>query len=173
MEGLGQIDGGLAAQRRDHAVGLFKIDDVHHILGSQRLKIQLVGGGVVGGDGLGVIVDDDGLVARLFDGHDGVDGGVVEFHALTDADGTRAQYHDLLFVRQPGDVPAGVGGVEVGDIRAGVAGVHHTEGREHTVFSAEIGHVRLGAFPQPAYIFVAEAHLLGVQKGFRLFDMEL
>ena len=102
-----------------------------------------------------------------------MDGGVVEFHALTDADGTRSQHHDLLFARQPGDVPAGVGGVEVGDIRAGVASVHHAEGREHTVFSAEIRHVRLGAFPQPAYIFVAEAHLLGVQKGFRLFDMEL
>ena len=173
MEGLGQIDGGLTAQRRDHAVGLFKVDDVHHILGGQRLEVQLVGGGVVGGDGLGVVVDDDGLVARLLDGHDGVDGGVVEFHALTDADGACAQHHDLLFVCQPGDVPAGVGGVEVGDIRAGVAGVHHTEGREHTVFSAEIGHVRLGAFPEPAHIFIAEAHLLRVQKGFRLFDVEL
>ena len=102
-----------------------------------------------------------------------MDGGVVEFHALTDADGACAQYHDLLFARQPGDVSAGVGGVEVGDICAGVAGVHHAEGREHTVFSAEIRHVRLGAFPQPAYIFVAEAHLLRVQKGFRLFGMEL
>ena len=173
MEGLGQVDGGLTAQRRDHAVGLFKVDDVHHILGGQRLEVQLVGGGVVGGDGLGVIVDDDGLVARLFDGHDGVDGGVVKLHALTDADGACAQHHDLLFVRQPGDVPAGVGGVEVGDICAGVAGVHHAESREHIVFSAEIGHVRLGAFPEPAHIFIAEAHLLGVQKGFRLFGMEL
>ena len=61
----------------------------------ERLEVELVAGGVVGGDGLGVVVDDDGLVAALLDGLDGVDGGVVELHALADADGAAAQHDDL------------------------------------------------------------------------------
>ena len=44
-QGLGQIDGGLSAQRGDDALGLLKFDDVEDILGSEGLEVQLVGGG--------------------------------------------------------------------------------------------------------------------------------
>ena len=173
MEGLGQIDGGLTAQGSNHALGLFKLEDVHDILGGQRLKVQLVGGGVVGGDRLGVVVDDDGLVASLADGHDRVDGGVVELHALPDADRACAQHHDLLLGGQAGVVFACIGGVEIGDIGSGVAGVHHAEDGEYVVRLAEVEHIQLGLLPHPGDVLVTEAHLLGVQQVFGVVHVEL
>ena len=96
---LGQVDGSLTAKGRDNALGLFQLHHVHHVLHRQRLKIQLVGGGIVRGDGLRVVVDDDGLIARVFNGLDRVDGGIVKFHALPDADGAGTEDDDLLLIR--------------------------------------------------------------------------
>ena len=94
VQELGQLDGRLAAEGHHHAHGLLHLDDVHDILGEQRLKVQTVGGVIVRGDGLRVVVDDDHLVAQLLQRPDAVDGGVVELDALTDADGAGAQHHD-------------------------------------------------------------------------------
>ena len=44
------------------------------MLRRQGLEIQLVAGGVVGGDGLGVVVDDDGFKAGALSGESGVVG---------------------------------------------------------------------------------------------------
>ena len=99
VQAVRQVDGRLPAQAHDHAFRLFQRQDVHHVFHGQRLEIQLVRGGVIGGYGFRVVVDDDGLVPRLPDGPDGVHGGVIKLHALPDADGAGAQHHDLLFVR--------------------------------------------------------------------------
>ena len=91
---LSQLDGRLSAEGHHHADGLLDPDDVHHVLRVQGLKIQAVGGVVVGGDGLRVVVDDDHVVAHFPKGPDGVDGAVVELDALADADRAGAEHHD-------------------------------------------------------------------------------
>ena len=83
----GEVDGCLPAERADHTAGLFQFHDIADLFYGQRLKIELIGGGIVGGYGFGVIVDDDGFVSRLLNGMNGVDGGVIKFHALTNAYG--------------------------------------------------------------------------------------
>ena len=47
VQPAGEIYGCLTAERGYNAHGLFKVDDVHDILLAQRLKVQLVGAGVV------------------------------------------------------------------------------------------------------------------------------
>ena len=88
-QGLGELDGRLAAEGHHHPDGLLDVDDVHHVLGGQGLEVQPVGGVEVGGDSLRVVVDDDHLIAQLLEGQHAVDAGVVELDALADADGGR------------------------------------------------------------------------------------
>ena len=127
---LGELDGRLAAEGHHHAHGLLHGDDVHHVLGIERLEVQPVGGIVVGGDGLGVVVDDDHIVAQLLEGPHAVDGGVVELDALADADGAGAQHHDdgpSAAGEGAGLAEAVEGGVEIGGLRVELraAGIHH------------------------------------------------
>ena len=98
IEIAAQLDGGLPAEGDDDAVGLFDVDDVLHVFGGQRLEIKPVRRVEVGGDRLGVVVDDDDFVAELFERPHAVDGGVVELDALPDADGARADDDDALFL---------------------------------------------------------------------------
>ena len=172
MERLCQIDCSLAAQGCNHTHGLFKLDDVHHIFGSQGLKVQLVRCGIVSGDGLRVVVDDDCLITGLFDGHDGMDGGIVKFHALTDADGSCTQHDDLLFVCKNGSILAAVRGIEIGDIGIGVAGIHHAEHGEQVVCLTKIVYINFLAFPKSGHVLVAEAHLLGSSQHSKVIDMD-
>ena len=157
-ERLREVDGGLPAERGDHADRFFKIDDRHHVLDGQRLKIEFIGAGVVGRNGLGVVVDDDGFVARLADGLHRVDGRVVEFDALSDADRSRAEDHDLLLFAEFRLVFTRVGRVEVGDVFAGVERVDHTEDRDDPVCLAETVDVDLGRLPEKTDLLVGESH---------------
>ena len=163
-ERLRQIDGRLAAEIGDHLIGLLLVQDVHDILGREGLEIQLIGGRVVGGDRLGVVIDDDGLVARAPDGLYRVDGGVVKLHALTDADRACAEHDDLLLVRAArlALCAGGIGGVEIGDVSAGVAGVHHLVGGVEPQLHALGIHILLAHAPEPRDVGVTEAHLLGL-----------
>ena len=68
----------VAGQGGDNPLWLLQLHHVHHVLHRQGLKVELVRAGVVGGHGLRVVVDDNGVVAALLDGLHGVDGGVVE-----------------------------------------------------------------------------------------------
>ena len=58
FEAFGEIERGLAAELDDDAehlvVAVFALVDVEHVFEGQRLKVELVRGVVVGGDGLGV-----------------------------------------------------------------------------------------------------------------------
>ena len=58
-QGYGQVERGLAAELDDDAVRLFLVDDIEHIFSGERLKEQLVGGIIVGGDGFRIGVDHD------------------------------------------------------------------------------------------------------------------
>jgi hypothetical protein len=68
--------------------------DLQHVLQGQRLEVEPVGGVVVGGDGLGVAVDHDRLVAGLAQREAGVHAGVVELDALPDAVRARSEDED-------------------------------------------------------------------------------
>ena len=69
LDGIGEVERGLAAELHDDAVEravlLFGLEDLDDVLFGQRLEIEPVGGVVVGRDGLGVAVDHDGLVAGV------------------------------------------------------------------------------------------------------------
>ncbi len=98
---LCQLDGGLAAELHHAGVRLFGGDDVVHALRVQRVKVQAVTGIKVGGDGLGVVVDQNGLAAVLLQRPDSVHRAVVELDALTDADGAGAKDQHLLLFGSP------------------------------------------------------------------------
>ena len=164
IERLRQVDGGLSAKRCDNALRLLKLDDIHNVLCSKRLEIKLVCGGIVGGNGLGVIVDDNSLVARIFNSRNRVNGGIVKLNTLTDTDRTCTENDDLLLVGEAGGVFTCVGGVEVRNVCSCVAGVYHTEGREKTLFLSEVKYASLITIPKLSNVLVGEAHLLCLGK---------
>ena len=96
LQSFGEIDGGLTAELDDDAQRILQLHHMHHILQGQGLEVELVGYGEIRGDGLGIVVYDDGLIAQLSDGPDAVDRGIVKLHTLTDAYGTGAQNDDLF-----------------------------------------------------------------------------
>ena len=95
---LCQLDGSLAAELDHAGIGLFGGDDVVHTLRVQGIKVQTVAGVKVGGDGLGVVVDEDGLAAVVLQGPDTVNRAVIELDALTDADGAGAKDQHLFLL---------------------------------------------------------------------------
>ena len=68
----------------DAAGGALGLHDLEHVLEGERLEVEPVGGVVVGGDGLRVAVDHDGLVAGVAQREGRVHAGVVELDALPD-----------------------------------------------------------------------------------------
>jgi hypothetical protein len=74
------------------------VHDLEHVFERDRLEVQAIRGVVVGGHGLRVAVDHDGLVAVLAQRERGMHAAVVELDALADAVRTAAEHHDLLAV---------------------------------------------------------------------------
>ena len=128
----GEVERGLAAELDDDAVGFFLIADVEHVFECERLEEEFVGGVVVGGDGLGVRVHHDGLVAEFLQREGGVDAAVVELDALADAVRSAAEDDDFLFVRLAGFVFVAVGGVEIRRVGLELrgAGIDEAVGRD-------------------------------------------
>ena len=95
---------------------------------------------------------------------------VVELHALTDADRTRAEHHDLLLVAHQRLVLLLVGRVEIGHVGAELAGarVDHLVHGEDAVALAQAEHLMLRKAPQAPDVLVAEAHALGVAQRVRV-----
>jgi hypothetical protein len=109
---------------------VFALVDVEHVFEREGLKVELVAGVVVGGDGLGVGIDHDGLVAELAQGEAGMDAAVVELDALADAVRAATEDHDFLAVVVAHLVLDAVGGVVVRreGLELGRAGVHEAVG---------------------------------------------
>ena len=113
-----QLQRGLSTQLHEHAhqaaAAAFRLNDLHDVFERERLEVQARGDVVVGGDGLRVAVDHDGLVPGRSQHHGGVHARVVEFNALTDPVGARTENHDRR-IRVRGDlVLVVVAGVVVG-----------------------------------------------------------
>ena len=103
VQRVGELQRRLAAELDDDAVQravvLLDAQDLQHVLERQRLEVEPVGGVVVGGDGLGVAVDHDGLVAGVGQREAGVAAAVVELDALADAVRAAAEDDDLALGR--------------------------------------------------------------------------
>ena len=94
---VAQLDGSLSAESNDDAVRLLLVDDVLHVLGSERLKVQPVRRVEIGGNSFGVVIDDDDFVAEFFQRPDAMYGGIIELDTLPDADRPRTDDDDALF----------------------------------------------------------------------------
>ena len=87
---MSNVKRGLPAELHQYAVGLFTVNDVQHIFGSERLKVKAVCGVVVGADGFWIAIDHDGLIAHLAQGKAGMDATVVKLNPLPNAVGPAA-----------------------------------------------------------------------------------
>ena len=118
--------------------------DTHHILGSQRLKVEAVGRIEVRRYCLRIVVYRHDIVAELLERPDALHRGIVKLDALTDADGTGPEDDDrpsgrLLSCLFPltdelsGLVLRIVAGIEIRRLRIELTGtgVDHLVGRIH------------------------------------------
>ena len=141
LEFRGQVQGSLSAKLEDDApdeivfiLGPINMDDV---LGSEWFEVEFVRGVVVGGDGLRVGVDHDGLEAVLAEGEAGVDAAVVELDTLADAVGTATEDNDFGLLGGAGFVVVRViGGVVVGRVSLELrgAGIDEAVGGQKLLF---------------------------------------
>ena len=170
---LRKVNGGLSAKGCDHALRLLQCDDVHHILHRQRLKVQLIGGGVVRGNRFRIVVDDNGFITCVFDRLNGVNSGIVKFHALPDADRSGAKDNDLFLIRNNGFILRLVGGVKVRNIAVKLhgAGVDHPVSRANVPILSQCINATLGGVPQPGNRSVREAHFLGRKQNAAIHRM--
>ena len=126
LQGACQLQWGLAAVLDDDPFRLLLVHDLQDVLQGQGLEIQPVGGVVVGGDGLRIAIDHDGLVAVLAERKGGMDTAIVELDPLADPVGSAAQDHDLAPVRGLSLALLLVGGIHIGgaggELRG--AGIH-------------------------------------------------
>ncbi len=172
FQGHGQLKRGLTTELDDNAIGLFFSHDLQHILQSQRLEVEPVGGIVIGGDGLRVAVDHDGLIAVLSQGEDAMYTAVIELDPLADPVGTAAQDNNLLAITDLGLALLLVGGIEVGGMghKFGGAGINPLVNRADSEFPAQFPHRIFAGLPQLGQHLVGEAVLLGLKKnGLQLF----
>ena len=168
---LCKVDCGLAAKRCNNALRLLKLDNIHNVLGSEGLEVELVSGGIVGGNRLGVIVNDNSLVSRLLYSRNRVNGGVVELNALTDTDRTCAENNNLFLVGYDRGILSVVGGIEVRNVCAGVTGVNHAVYGEDIILFSDTKDIKLSLAPKTCDALVREAHLLCRYKNLYVSDI--
>ncbi len=142
LQTRGQGQRGLAAELDDDALDrahlLLGLVDLEHVFEGERLEVEAVGHVVIGGHGLRVAVDHDGVIvlAKLLHG---VHARVVELDALTDAVRAGAEDdHSLAFARaQLGFVGVAAVVVRRGGVELGGAGVDGLVDRAQTVGPAQ------------------------------------
>ena len=152
LEGRGQLERRLPAELDDDAEkaapGLLDTDQFGHVLLGQGLEVQPVRGVVIGGHGLRIAIDHNGLEAGFLEGIGRVHAAVIELDPLADAVRAAAQYHHLVAVRRVGlafgrrQPVALVGGIHIRRARGelGGAGVDALEHRDHAQGPAAAGH---------------------------------
>ena len=98
VQRLGEVQRGLAAERRQQRVGALALDDLRDRARQQRLDVGRVGELRVGHDRRRVRVDEDDLVALLLQDLARLHAGVVELGRLADDDRAGAEDQDLVEV---------------------------------------------------------------------------
>ena len=170
-----QLERRLAAELHDHAVGLFPLDDVHHVFHGQRLEIELVRSIVIGAHGFGVAVDHDGLKAFFLEGEGRVHAAIIELDALADTVRPAAEDHDFLARRCAWTRPH----LRTWNIstactpRTRRRRCRRLEYRIDTLLFARLAHCRFRAPVRLRDPRVGEAHLLPAAQGRRIQLVEL
>ena len=82
----------------NHTVGVLQLEDIHHALEGQLVEIKAVAHVVVGGDGLGVVVNHHGAVSVLANGLERLHAAPVELHGGADTVSTGAEHNDGALV---------------------------------------------------------------------------
>ena len=103
-QGQSEVDGRLASELQQNAVGVLAQQHLGDALKGQRVEVQPVAGVEVRGHGLRVVVDDDSLVPEVLDRPCRVDTAVVELDSLPYPNRARANHRYALLGRacQPG-----------------------------------------------------------------------
>ena len=96
-QGYGQVQPGLPSKGGKEAVGPLPLDDSFQNLHGQRLDVDVVCDALVGHDGGGVGIDQDGFDSLLTEGLARLGAGVVEFGCLANDNRTGAYHQDLLW----------------------------------------------------------------------------
>ena len=170
LEAEGEVQRGLTAELRNGPGAAFPLVDVEDVLEGEGFEEEFVAGVVIGGDGLGVGVDHQGLEAVFLEGEGGVHAAVVELDALTDAVGAATQDHDLLLGRGRDLVIATViGGVVIGRVglELGRAGIDQPVAGHQSLFLALGAHVIFGSPGEMGDLAVGEAEGFGALQEFR------
>ena len=140
-----EVERRLSAELHDHAdwgsACGFMLVDREHVFEGERLEVEAVAGVVVGGDGLGIAIDHDRLVAVVAQRERSVAAAVVELDSLPDAIGPAAQDDDLLAIGGRGLVFFFVGRVQVRReaLELGGAGVDALVDGAYAVLLAQAG----------------------------------
>ena len=160
-----KVERRLTAELSDDADWLLFFVDGEHVFEGERLEIELVGGVVVGGDGLRVAVDDDGFKAELLESEGGMNAAIVKFDPLTDAVWTAAKDHDLWLIggNWAFVLVEVVGGVVVSCI-LGAANMNAFPGFADAVFIARSADVVFWHGEDLAQIAIAEAVEFGLTQ---------
>ncbi len=163
LSAVAEVQGSLAAELHDDAVGLLRVVDVEHLFEGERLEVETVAGVVVGGDGLRVAVDHDRLDAELLQSVGSMTAGVVEFDALADSVGPGAKDHHLLARARLRLALALVAGVEVGReaLKLGSAGIDAIEAGGDAEFLAARADLERIGIPNAGEPHVGETVALG------------
>jgi hypothetical protein len=98
VQGHSAVEGGLAPEGQEDAVGPLLLDHLLDVLGRDRQEVGGVGHALAGLDGRDVRVDEDGPDALLAEGLEGLGAGVVELAGLADLQAPGAEDDDLLDV---------------------------------------------------------------------------
>ncbi len=101
-EAAGEVESGLAAERREERVWPLALEHAGDPLHVERLQVRAVGVAGVGHDRGRVRVDDDRAVALGAEDLERLASGVVELARLPDDDRARADHADGLEIRPPG-----------------------------------------------------------------------
>ena len=154
----GDVQAGLAAERRQHGVGPLAFDDRRQHLPRERLDVGGIGEVGIGHDRRRVRVGEDDAVALLLQHPARLGAGVVELAGLPDHDRAGADDQDRVEVVAPGHQRAPFAGHHLGElveqvvgvVRAGVGlGVvlhavgqlpRHLQALAHAVVQVDVGH---------------------------------
>ena len=166
---LSQLNGSLTAELNNCAPRFLQLHDVLNVLGSQRLKVELIRHVKVGGNGFRVIVNNDGLKTHAAECPHRMNRAIVKLNALANTNGAGAENQDFFLAR------AGIHCLIFSVIRGVIvrcfcikfsgASIHLLEGRNNAVAFTQRLNFRLFHAAQMGNVTISKAHFLGFLHG--------
>ena len=140
-QALGELDRGLPAKLHHCPVRLFQPHNALHVLGCQRLEIQLVRNVKVRTHSFRVIIDNNSLISRFCKCPGCVNRAIVKLDSLSDPNGAGAKNQHLFWrIGLYRLILASVYGIVIGSVclKFRSAGIHHLVGGHDPIVIAEL-----------------------------------